>query len=103
MKHSTQSFSAFVIFAAVALATVFLAASSCSKAEEKPEQPEASSVLRRFQDGLLSVVEFRDSAGRVCVAVGIVGNGNAVALDCGRPLPPLEYEQLEQLFEKRPL
>lgn len=65
-----------------------------SKARAQP-RPESSPIVRQFRIsslGVGQVTEFRDSAGRICVYV--YANRGSV-LDCGRPLPPLEYEQLE--------
>lgn len=83
----------------------------------RPIAPEPSNIVRSFKlDSRVSVVEFRDSAGRVCVLAGTVSagwGGRSLALDCGLPAPPLDYERLPEPaitplpddapLEKRPL
>ncbi len=83
----------FLIFAAVAIATVLLA-TGCAQvdAPERKPVPDPSPVLRSFAIGSrVRVYEFRDIAGRPCVLVRDASYG--IALDCVR-LPRLDYENL---------
>lgn len=89
----------FLIFAAVAIATVLLA-TGCEarrQVDAPAREPKPADVLRKFRVGEVTVAEFRDSAGRSCVLAGTVSGdgrgGRAVALDCG-PAPVLRYENL---------
>lgn len=106
MKPITQKGIALIlIFGAIAIATVLLLIGGCGAAA--PEgippaavEPEPSPVLRAFKlSRTVQVIEFRDSAGRVCVVV-LSGSLAAstlrpVGLDCGRPAA-VDYERLPE-------
>jgi hypothetical protein len=105
---------ALIILFAVGSSIYFL--SKYEPASDAPERkPHVADVLRSFQTGQVTVAEFRDSSGRICVlastASGDGRGGRAVALDCAyatdppiaiERLPPLDYEALPS-YEKRPL
>lgn len=103
-KHWARRFEFWLLVAACLVACVLLGIGGCVASEQQTpgargDRPEPASVLRSFEAaGGAHVTEFRDSAGRVCVLATIAAydprGGRAVALDCGRPLPPLDYEQL---------
>lgn len=120
-KRFYRRFEFWLIVAACVVATVLLGLGGCGDASERgaqPGNPEPSSVLRSFVEHGVRITEFRDSAGRICVLAGFAQfdsrGGAALALDCGIPLPVLDYERLpepsitpfpepETSGEKRPL
>jgi hypothetical protein len=114
-KHFLRRFEFWIVIVACLVATVLLGLGGCAARDDlgaRGARPEPSSVLRSFRVGAyVEVTEFRDSSGRVCVLARYPLYG--IALDCGRPLPPLDYEQLPEPavtpiprsdgLEKRPL
>lgn len=100
-KRFFRRFEFWLIVVAVAIATVLLGLGGCGAAVDSvpPAEPEASPIMRTFKlSRFVQVVEFRDSAGRVCVAIlsGSVAASSLrpVALDCGRLA--LDYERLPE-------
>lgn len=95
-KRFFRRFEFWLIVVSSIVAVVLAALGGCARYDDsgaRPGSPEPSPVLRSFPVGTRAqVIEFRDSAGRVCVLAVYPSHG--VALDCARPLPPLEYEQL---------
>jgi len=98
-----------VILAAIALIAGCTARPQASQSVELPQTPpvlEPSSVIRRERlDSGLEVIEFRDSAGRICVIAAARNGtgfwGSQPVLDCGFPM---RYEDMpEQTSLKRPL
>lgn len=98
---SNRTIGIALIVIAVALATGLIALGGCARVDDMPAAmpPKPADVLRKFRVGEVSVAEFRDSAGRLCVLAGTVSadgrGGRAVALDCVR-LAPLDYENLPE-------
>jgi hypothetical protein len=90
-----------LIVVAVALATVLIALGGCAPANDLPSAipPNPSRVVDRYRlpvhprDGSAEVIEFRDSAGRLCVLA--YGSNGRASLDCVQ-LAPLDYENLPE-------
>lgn len=101
-KRFFRRFEFWLIIVAVAIATVLLGLGGCAPADDIPQAqppPEPSNVLRTYSVpirtapvGRARIVEFRDSAGRVCV----LARYNDIAISCGAPLAPLDYENLPE-------
>lgn len=93
-----RRFETWLIIMAV-VASLVISCSGCTRAEPaaQPRTPEPSREIAHYQlrtpldyDNAY-VIEFRDSAGRVCT---LVLAGRDKMLSCARPLPPLNYEDL---------
>lgn len=99
-KHWARRFEFWLIVAACIVAAVLLGLGGCVDPSPgaRAGAPEPSPVVRSF--GIaehLRVIEFRDSAGRICVLVSTgAGSHSWGTVDCGTPLPPLDYEQLPE-------
>lgn len=116
-KRFFRRFELWLIVAACLVAVVLLGIGGCARSEQQSpgargDRPEPSPVLRSFTlDSGVQITEFRDSAGRICVLARYASYG--IAIDCGLPAPPLDYEQLPEPavtpiprsdgLEKRPL
>lgn len=90
-----RRFEAWLILIAVIVALA-LSCSGCAKvdAPERKPKPEPSSVLKTWSWGMSTdVIEFRDSGGRICTAIRIIGTG--AAIDCDE-LRPMQYEDLPE-------
>lgn len=97
MNNRGIGFFIIVLACIVSLGLGFMCG-GCTQAEPAipPKQPEPSRVIATFKvgsvwGGTVDVTEFRDSSGRVCV---LAYQDKSVALSCGRPLPPMDYEDL---------
>ena len=94
-KRFFRRFEVWMIIVAIAVSLLF-ALGGCAPSNDMPqrEPDKQSDVLRKFRIGWITVAEFRDSSGRICVlATG--PSSDSVALDCAR-LAPLDYEQLPE-------
>lgn len=99
-KHFYSRFGFWLIVFAMAFAIGFLLA-GCARSkrpDSRADAPEPSPIVRSFRVAEITrVIEFRDSAGRICVLVRYQSYG--VAIDCGLPVPPIDYERLLELPE----
>jgi hypothetical protein len=99
-KRFYRRFEFWLMVTACIVATVLLGLGGCARSEPgspgaRDDRPEPSPVLRSFTiSSRVQVSEFRDSAGRICVLALYRSYG--VAIDCGLPAPPLDYEQLPE-------
>lgn len=102
-----RRFEAWLIIGAIFLALV-ISCSGCTRAEPRHgpgNRPEPSHIVSRYSltpelGGEVEVIEFRDSAGRICVATYMTYRWGT--LDCGMPLPPLNYEDLPPAEGEKP-
>lgn len=91
------------LFVITLIATLFIINACTPQHYSGAREPRASSVIRQEQVDILAssfritVVEYRDSIGRTCVFGKV---GEAVSVDCGHPLPPLQYEDLPEVSGK---
>lgn len=90
-----RRFETWLIIAAVVVCLV-ISCSGCARSDPMPgKSPTPSRKISEFRIPVggnnVAVSEFRDSAGRVCV---IASFDYKISLDCGSPLPPLQYNDL---------
>lgn len=102
MSYATKIWVMIVLLLGVVsawVAAIMQTVPAQSDAPERKPEPEPSRIISQYEINDFGVIEFRDSAGRVCV---FMATGYSGVLDCGHVLLPLDYEQLDGL-EKRPL
>lgn len=102
-KRFYSRFSFWMIVFAITFSIGFLLAGCVQPdAPMREPRPESREVTRyrlpvNSRDKSVEIIEFRDSAGRLCVLVH--GTSGRSALSCAPPLASIDYERLLELPE----